>query len=155
MVTFTNQNTWNGLQVAKILLLPVTSPIPRVLIGGHDPPLSFTCCKDSTISCRFVICKTHTHTVNVKNFTVEIFLLYLRAPLHRKNIVHEMSPCFSCVTMLLVVDSLWTFAATSSQSCLHSPLPHSRVFTHHCRTVVSSLATANGPLRHSSVCVTV
>ena len=66
MVTFTNQNTWNGLQVAKILLSPVTSPIPRVLIGGHNPPLSFTCCKDSTISCRFVICKTLTHTVNVK-----------------------------------------------------------------------------------------
>ena len=69
-----------------------------------------------------------------------------------------------------VVSSL----ATAAQSCLHSPLPCSRVFTHHCHAVVSSLAlpcsrvftrhcravvfslaTANGPLRHSSVCVTV
>ena len=30
-----------------------------------------------------------------KNFAVEIFLLYLWAPLHRENIVREMSPCFS------------------------------------------------------------
>ena len=50
-VPFTNQNPWNGLHVAKIPQSPVTSPIPKVLIGGHDPPLCFTCCKDSTISC--------------------------------------------------------------------------------------------------------
>ena len=232
---------------------------------------------------------------------MEIFSLYSRAPLHRENIVREMSPCFSRVTLLLAVDSLWTFAvissqfaemlyqtprdhspqqsrdrpsqkqtsgykkrrsrkprrrgavtvntlqsgtneseilmksvqssyviaqashpphrivhntgmavfrtgdvrivkhrlnnliraaaittsfATAAQSCLHSPLPRSRVFTRHCRAVVSSLATAtqsclhsplprsrvftchchavvsslatvNDPLRHSSVCVTV
>ena len=30
----------------------------------------------------------------------------------------------------------------TAQSCLHSPLPRSRVFTSHCRAVVSSLATA-------------
>ena len=103
-----------------------------------------------------------------------IILIYSRAPLHRENIVREMSPCFSRVTLLLAVDSLCTFAVTSSQSYLHSPLPRShvftrycravvsslalprsRVFTRHCRAVVSSLATANGPLRHSSVCVTV
>ena len=35
--------------VAKIPQSPVTSPIPRVLIGGRDPPLCFICCKDSTI----------------------------------------------------------------------------------------------------------
>ena len=45
-VTFTNQNPWNGLYVAKIPQSPVTSPIPRVLTGGRDPPLCFTCCKD-------------------------------------------------------------------------------------------------------------
>ena len=54
-VTFTNQNPWNGLHVAKIPQSPVTSPIPRVLIGGHDPPLCFTCCKDSAISCTHLL----------------------------------------------------------------------------------------------------
>ena len=41
VVTFTNQNPWNGLHAAKILQSPVTSPIPRVLIGGRDPPVCF------------------------------------------------------------------------------------------------------------------
>ena len=54
-VTFTNQNPWNGLHIAKIPQSPVMSPIPRVLIGGRDPPLSlcFTCCKYSAISCTY------------------------------------------------------------------------------------------------------
>ena len=58
---------------------------------------------------------TYIHTVNVKNFAVEIFSLYSRAPLHRENIVREMSPCFSRVTLLFAVDSLWNFTITSSQ----------------------------------------
>ena len=53
-VTFTNQNPWNGLHVSMIPQSPVMSPIPRVLIGGRDPPLCFTCCKDSAISCNFL-----------------------------------------------------------------------------------------------------
>ena len=44
-----------------------------------------------------------------------------------------------------VVSSL----ATVAQSCLHSPLPRSRVFTRHCRAVVSSLATATQSCLHS------
>ena len=83
------------------------------------------------------------YTVNVKNFVVETFSLYLRAPLHCENIVCEMSPCFSRVT-------LWSIRYGPSPL-----LPASCVFTRHCRAVVSSLSTANGPLRHSSVCVTV
>ena len=59
VVTFTNQNPWNGLHVAKFPQSPETSPIPRVLIGGCDPPLCFTCCKDFTISCTFC-----THILN-------------------------------------------------------------------------------------------
>ena len=66
-----------------------------------------------------------------KNFAVEIFSLYSRAPLHRENIVREMSLCFSRASF-----------ATAAQSCLHSPLPRSHVYTRHCRVVVSSLATA-------------
>ena len=50
-----------------------------------------------------------------KKFRGEIISLYSRAPLHRENIVCEMSPCFSRVTLLLAVDSLWTFAVTSRQ----------------------------------------
>ena len=61
-VTFTNQNPWNGLHVAKILQSPVTSPIPRVLIGGRDPPLCFTCCKDSAISCMTFCAKSKSST---------------------------------------------------------------------------------------------
>ena len=61
------------------------------------------------------IMHNNSNTVNEKNFAVEIFSLYSRAPLHRENIVCEMSPCFSRMTLLLVVDSLWTFAVTSSQ----------------------------------------
>ena len=52
-VTFTNQNPWNGLHIAKIPKSPVTSPMPRVLTGGCDPPLCFTCCKDSAISYKY------------------------------------------------------------------------------------------------------
>ena len=61
-VTFTNQKPWNGLHVAKILQSPVTSPIPRVLIGGCDPPLCFTCCKDSAISCMTFCAKSKSST---------------------------------------------------------------------------------------------
>ena len=35
----------------KDFAISCKAPIPRVLIGGHDPPFCFTCCKDSTISC--------------------------------------------------------------------------------------------------------
>ena len=63
-----------------------------------------------------------------KIFGGGIFLLYSRAPLQRENIVREMSPCFSHMTLLLVVDSLWTFAVTSSQfleMLYQSPRDHS------------------------------
>ena len=38
---------------------------------------------------------------------------------------------------------------TATQSCLRSPLPRSRVFTRHCHAVVSSLATAAQSCLHS------
>ena len=43
-----------GYTLQRFRRSPVTSPIPRVLIGGCDPPLCFTCCKDSAISCNTV-----------------------------------------------------------------------------------------------------
>ena len=95
------------------------------------------------------------YTVNEKNFAVEIFLLYLRAPLHRKNIVREMSPCDFAFGGGFAMDLRRYFQpvvsslATVAQSCLHSPLPHSRVFTSHCCAVMSSLATAAQSYLHS------
>ena len=44
-------------------------------------------------------------------FLVEIFLLYLQAPLHHKNIVCEMSTIYySIVALHVAIDSLWTFS---------------------------------------------
>ena len=49
----------------------------------------------------------------------------------------------------VVAAAITTSFATAAQSCLHSPLPRSRVFTRHCRAVVSSLATAAQSCLHS------
>ena len=48
-----------------------------------------------------------------------------------------------------------TSFATAAQSCLHLPLPCSRVLTRHCRAVVSSLATAVQSCLHSHCCAVV
>ncbi len=49
---------------------------------------------------------------------------------------------------LIRAAAITTSFATAAQSCLHSPLPRSRVFTRHCHAVVSSLATATQSCLH-------
>ena len=75
-------------------------------------------------------------------------------PPHR--IVHNMDMAISRIgNVRIVLNNLIRAAAittsftTAAQSCLHSPLPHSRVVTRHCRAVVSSLATAAQSCLHS------
>ena len=59
-------NPWNGLHIAKIPQSPVTSPIPRVLIGERDCPYmvcyTLSRCKDSAISCKLSLCMSVSNT---------------------------------------------------------------------------------------------
>ena len=80
-------------------------------------------------------------------------------PPHR--IVHNMDMAVSRIGNVRIVlnnliqaATITTSFSTASQSCLHcrhSPLPRSRVFTRHCRAVMSSLTTAVQSCRHSSL----
>jgi len=83
--------------------------------------LQYACSNNCGSCVREIFAAAGTKALTVSGTNKHILLtmtinhLYSRAPLHSENILRKMSPCFSCETLLLAVNSLLTFAVTSSQ----------------------------------------